>query len=69
MGYNQHVPIYLSIVLQFTISNSNKIVSSNPVHGEMYSIQHDMIKFVIDKSVIFSGLLPFPPPIRLTATI
>jgi hypothetical protein len=24
-----------------------KVVSSNPVHGELYSIQHYVIKFVI----------------------
>jgi hypothetical protein len=27
---------------------TTKIVSSNPVHGEMYSIQHYVIKFVSD---------------------
>ena len=26
----------------------SKVVSSNPVHGEMYSIQHYVIKFVSD---------------------
>jgi gamma-glutamylcyclotransferase (GGCT)/AIG2-like uncharacterized protein YtfP len=25
-----------------------KVVSSNPVHGEVYSIQHKVIKFVSD---------------------
>jgi len=29
---------------------TTKVVSSNPVHGEMYSIQHCVIKFVSDFS-------------------
>ena len=33
-----------------------KVVSSNPVHGEVYSIQYYVIK-----------LVRFPPPIKLTA--
>jgi hypothetical protein len=28
--------------------NFAKVVNSNPVHGEVYSIQHYVIKFVID---------------------
>jgi len=35
-----------------------KVVSSNPVHGEVYSVQHYVIKFVSDlrhKLVVFSG--------------
>jgi hypothetical protein len=50
---------------------TNKVVSSNPVHGEVYSIQHYVIKFVIDLRQV-GGLLRvlwFPPPIKLTATI
>ena len=31
------------------------VVSSNPVHGEVCSIQHYVIKFVSDRSVVFSG--------------
>jgi len=27
---------------------TNKVASSNPVHGEMYSIQHYLIKFFSD---------------------
>ena len=44
-----------------------KIVSLNPFHGEVYSIQHYVIKFVSDLRQV-SGLLWFPPPIKLTAT-
>jgi hypothetical protein len=32
---------------------TTKVVSSNPVHGEVYSIQHYVIKFVID--LVFYG--------------
>jgi len=32
-------------------------MSLNPDHGEAYSIQHYVIKFVSDRSVVFSGFL------------
>jgi hypothetical protein len=46
-------------------------VSLNPIHGEMYSIKHFVIKFVSDFRQIGGFLLVhrFPPPIKLTATI
>jgi hypothetical protein len=31
-----------------SVSITTNVVSSNPVHGEVYSIQHYVIKFVID---------------------
>jgi hypothetical protein len=31
---------------------TTKVVSSNPIHGKVYSIQHYMIKFVSDLSVV-----------------
>jgi hypothetical protein len=37
---------------------TTKVTSSNPAHGEMYSIQHYVIKFVSDLRQV-SG---FPPP-------
>ena len=48
-----------------------KVVSSNDVHGEMYSIQHYVIKFVSDLRQVggFLRVLRFLPPIKLTATI
>ena len=48
-----------------------KFVSSNPVHGEVYSIQHYLITFVSDLRQVggFLRVLRFPPPIKLTATI
>ena len=54
-----------------SVSITTKIVSSNPVHGEMYSIQHYVIKFVSDLRQVggFLRVLRFPPPIKLTATV
>jgi hypothetical protein len=50
---------------------TTRVVSSNPVHGEVYSIQHYVIKFVSDLGQIgsFLRVLRFPPPIKLTDTI
>ena len=57
------VPSVLSII--------TNVVSSNPVHAEVYSIQHYVIKFVSDLWQIggFLWVLRFPQPIKLTATI
>ena len=48
-----------------------KVVSWNPVHGEVYSIQHCVIKFVSDLRQVsdFLRVLRCPPPIKLTAMI
>ena len=48
-----------------------KVVSSNLAHGEVYLIQHYVIKFVNDLRRVsgFLRVLRFPPPIKLTATI
>ena len=48
-----------------------KVVSSNPVNGEVYSLQYYVIKLVSDLRQIggFLRVLRFPPPIKLTATI
>ena len=50
---------------------TTKIVSSNPVHGEVYMIQHYVIKFVSDLRQVggFFRVLRLPPLIYLTATI
>jgi hypothetical protein len=44
-------------------------VSLNPVRGEVYSIQHYVIKFVSDLRQVggFLRVLQFSPPIKLTA--
>ena len=38
-----------------SVSITTKVVSSNPVHDEVYSIQHYVIKYVNNLSVVFSG--------------
>ena len=51
---------------------TTNIVSSNPADIEVYSIQHYVIKIVsdLDRYVVnFIGVLRFPPPIKLIATI
>ena len=47
------------------------VVSSKTATGEVYSIQHYVIKFVIDLRQIggFLRVLRIPPPITLTAMI
>ena len=50
---------------------TNKTVSSNPAHDEVYSIQHYVIKIISELRQVY-GFLPvllIPPPITLTATI
>jgi hypothetical protein len=46
-------------------------VSSNHAHGEVYSIQHYVIKFDSNMRQVggFLGVIQFPQPIRLTARI
>ena len=47
---------------------TTNVVRSNTVHGEVYSIQRYVIKFVSDFRQV-NGFLRFLPPIKLTATI
>jgi hypothetical protein len=39
-----------------SVSITNKVVSSNPVHGEVYSIQQYVIKFVSDLGQLYDFL-------------
>ena len=50
---------------------TTKVMSSNPAHGEVYSIQHYVVKFVGDLRQFggFFRILQFPPSIKLFATI
>ena len=50
---------------------TTKVVSSNPAHDEVYSIQHYVIKFIFyfRQAGGFLQVLRFPPPINLIATI
>jgi hypothetical protein len=47
---------------------TTKVLSSNSVHGEVYSIQNYVIKFASDllQVVGFLWVLRFPLPIKLT---
>jgi len=51
--------------VQLVLINT-KVESSNPVRGEVYSIQHYVIKIVSDlrQVGVFLRLLRFPPPIK-----
>ena len=44
---------------------TTKVVSSNPINGDVNSIQHFVMQFVSDVRQV----LQFPPPIKQTATI
>jgi hypothetical protein len=50
---------------------TTKVVSSNTVHDEVYSIQHYVIKFVSDLRQVggFLRVIWFPQPIKLTASL
>ena len=59
------------MVIVQSVSITTNVVSLNSVHGEVYSIQHYVIKFVSDLGQV-DGLLRIlrcPPSIKLTATI
>jgi hypothetical protein len=60
----------LQLLMQ-SVPITTKVMSSNPAHGEVYSIQHYVINFVNDLQQVsgFLWVLQFPPPIKLTATI
>jgi hypothetical protein len=65
------LPVQLVVIGTDCTVVVNPTVSSNPVHGEVYSIQHYVIKFVGDLRQVggFLRVLRFPPPITLAATI
>ena len=66
--------VVIELDLQLPVQSvpiTTNVVNSNLVHGEMYSIQHYVIKFVSDLLQVggFLRVFRFPPPIKLTATI
>jgi hypothetical protein len=64
--------LYLAAISPLqSVPITTKVVSSNHTDGEVYSIQHYVIKFVNDMRQVcgFRQVLCFPPPIKLTATI
>ena len=58
------------MVVEFitTCAITTKVVSSNPVHDKVYSIQPYVIEFVSDLRQV-RQVLRFPPPIKPTDTI
>ena len=63
---------YLDLQLPVqSVPITNKILISNPFHGEVYSIQYYVIKFVSNLRQIggFLWVPMCPPPIKLTPTI
>ena len=75
---NIYIMLTMSVIIQTNAvkllcmqSVPFKVVSSNPVHGEVYSIQHYVIKFVNDLWQVggFHWVLRFPPPIKLATTM
>ena len=74
--FSNHIAIFCIIVwlldLQLPMQSvhiTTKVVSSNPAHGDVYSIQHYVKKSVSDLRQIYGFLwvLRFPPPIKLIA--
>jgi hypothetical protein len=54
-----------------SVHTITKVVRSNPVRGEVYSIQRYVIKFASDLQQVggFLWVFRFPLPIKLTVTI
>ena len=65
-GCDRMVVEFITTYMQ-SVPITTNVVSSNPAHGEVYSIQHYVIKFVSD--IQQSGFLQCPPPIKVTAMI
>jgi len=51
-------------LLMESVPITTNVVSSNHAHGEVYSIQHYVTKFVSNLWEV-NGFLWFPPPIKL----
>ena len=62
-GRDRMVVGFIATYMQLVPITTN-VVSSNPARGEVYSIQHHVIKFVSDFRQV-GGFLRFPPIIRL----
>ena len=62
------IRIYNYLYIMQSVLITNNIMSLNPAHGEVYLIQHYVIKDVSDLRLV-GGFLQFPPPIKLTAMI
>jgi hypothetical protein len=67
-GHDRMVVRFTTTYSMQSVPITTNVVSFNPVHGEVYSIQHYVMKFISDLRQV-GGFLRFPPPIKLTATI
>ena len=68
---DRHCRMELDLQLPMqSVSTTTNVVSSNPSHGDVYSIQHYVIKFVSDVRQVggFLRVLLFPPSIKVIAT-
>jgi hypothetical protein len=66
------IPYYnLSLLFVGAVVVLIEVVSFNPAHYEVHSIQQYVIKFVSDFRQVggFLWVFGFPPPIKLTTTI
>ena len=70
-GGRDHMIVGFTTTCAISANITTKVVSSNPAHGKMYSIQYNVITFVSDLQQVrgFLWILRFPPPIKLTAMI
>ena len=68
VGPCDHMVVGFITTYMQTVPFTTKVASSNPIHVEVYSIQHYVIKIVSDLRQV-GGFLQFPPPIKLTTTI
>jgi hypothetical protein len=61
----------LFIIISLVVTSKILLLIRLSANGEVYSIQHYVIKFVSDLHQIggFLQILQFPPPIKLTTTI
>ena len=69
-GRHGHDRMVVGLPVQ-SVPITTKVVTSNPVRGKVYSIEHYVIKFISDFPHVddFLQVIRFPPPIKLTATI
>ena len=68
---NIDIGVVVVLIVWQSVPITTNIESSNPAHGEVYSTQHYVIKFVIDLRHVggFLQVVRFPPSIKLIATI
>ena len=61
------------MVVEFmqSVPTTTNVVSLNPADGEVYTLQHLVIKFVSELRQVggFLHVHCFPPPVKLTAMI